>query len=392
MNHIFRFLKQRLTDHRLVLFYAIVMILFGALLIALSLLTGERWTTHFAEISLRFVDHVGVALISIGTIGILLETRDWSNYFQKKIAKTIVQKDYLSTLESNELRTLQGNVLKAIYVLDDVNHEDTLLEYCQQKIHGYIADPYREDVLGFFNIAYTQDMQQYVIEETISYTCRAINKCIQNEVRWTMEAGEILDLSEFEIILKFPQQEFDKPEFRKRHSCLKDLREPELRISLENEDGDVVNDTKEANNSSDAKAPEANDLNELGHFWQTFWQWCVDHRGLISEKPLKLDAYTQGKGYSLGLEPFKDIDKVRVKVRVKYVAPLDRSPTWSMAYPSKKITGIIVYPPDTDFYFDSFGIKRGQVQTEKQLRYFWLRYESWMLPQSGFAFHLTRRR
>jgi hypothetical protein len=378
MKRIIRFLKKRLSDHRLI-YYAMFIILFGSLLITLSLLGEEAWKTHSQKIFLKFVEHVGVALLSIGAIGLLLEIPDMSNYFQKKIAKTIVQRDYLGTLERNELQTLQGHVLKAIYILDDVNHEDTLLEYCQQKIHGYIADPYREDVLGVFKIDYTPDKKKYEIQETISYTCRAINQCIQDAVRWTMEKGEISELINFEITLTFPQEEFDKPEFRKRHSCLKDLTEPEIRVTMKN-DKYVEKGVKNKKN-----------VNAVNDFWEDFWAWYVKYLGRKEEEPFKWKEYTKGEGFSLGLEPFKDIDKVKVKFWVKYHAPLDRSSTWSMAYPSKKVIGIIVYPPETDFYLDPFGVKRGHIQTEQQGTTFTLRYDSWMLPQSGFTFHLVKR-
>jgi hypothetical protein len=327
--------------------------------------TGQPSWMPPAIIGLKILDHLGLAFISLGTIGVFLESRDWSDYFQRKIAKTITQKDYLKTLGKEELVTLQGNTLKAYFELDDVDREGSLLDYCQKQIHGFLGEPYREDTTAFYQVNHLRGENAYLIEETISYTCRAIKNCIQDEVRWTTEAGEIIKLNEFTIRLEIPENIFKAHGFTDKHPQLKE------RV--------VVFDMKDVSEE---------EKKVTGMFRKLSALLSGDKKG---EEPPRLESYEGegGTGYILKLKAYQDIDKLRISIKIQYTAPFGRSLTWSMTHPSKKVTGIICFPPNTTFSLDTFGVKPTDLHRERRALSFTLKYDSWLLPRSGFTFHLV---
>ena len=162
----------------------------------------EAWKV----IGLKLINHLGIAAISIGFVGLILEVRDWQNYFQEQLASTILKRDYIDTLERTELLDLQKKTWKAYYKNANIDREGGFLEYFDRKRHQFIGSPYREGAdmeMVLRNSPGRPDL--FDVNETISYRCRKMGQEIQNEVKW----GSVLDyevekIKSFRITVRLP--------------------------------------------------------------------------------------------------------------------------------------------------------------------------------------------
>jgi hypothetical protein len=334
------------------------------------------WATPSAKVFPKFFAEIGLALISIGAIALLLEVPFMSSYFQAKIARTIIRRDYLKSLKKEQLETLQADSLKAYWELDDIDREGTLFEYCKNEVQGFIAKPFRENVSGVYTINCI-DQNTHEVEEVLSYTCRATRGRIQPEVRWSTRKGEIGDVLQFNIRLEVPKHIWDKPRFPEAHPGI-----PEA----------VMNFDKES------IAPKKETLETA---FPKFWKEMNDIKPHVLhllgiKTPPKLTIADDGLRvvYQLSLDAYEDVDELRVSLNIKYRAPVGRSLTWQMSHPSKNVDGVVYFPPTQNFFLETFGISeqylydKDKLGTDSPQRF---EYKSWLLPESGFVFHLLPR-
>ncbi|HEX9942476.1 MAG TPA: hypothetical protein VGG03_10695 [Thermoanaerobaculia bacterium] len=292
-----------------------------------------------SELLYKFMEHMGIALISIGILGIIVDFRSWQKYFQARMAETIIQRDYLKTLSKPQLIDLQTDTLKAFFRVDDIDRKGSLLEFFHDKVHNYIGSPYRENIQAVLSIVPTEDGTGYVVDDVVSYTCKKVGDYIQEEVRWLADADEILALDEFKVQIRVPQNFFQSPEFKTRYPS----------ISM----------------------PE------------TFFDMKDNsHQRLIPAE--------KGHGYTLALSEFKQIDDLYVKVSVRYTIAAGRMITWKMTHPSKNVTGAVRFPSDSSIHVEVFGFNREELNEELRPGLYTFNYGSWLLPYTGFAFDFRR--
>jgi hypothetical protein len=344
----------------------------------------ERPNSHptwWKALELKLTGEGSLAFLSIGAIALLLELPHLSKYFQTKVANTIRGKEYLKTLKNLELETLQADALKALWELEDIGGEDGLYNYAKTKVTACIAQPYRENILGLIEIKLSPEAaacDAYAVEETISYTCRAVRKREHNEVKnhiqkgisWTTEKGEIRKLERFRIRLEVPAEIFEDADFKKAH--------PTIRRAVEVFDKD---DPPKAVETMGRKIVHA------------IWLPNIKGNSEETSQPSELKKYENGDGYSLSLAAYEDVDKLDVKFYVKYLAPIGRSFTWQMTHPSRNITGLVTFPPELSFHLETFGVSLDHLRKDRDPALDSpqpFRYSSWLLPDSGFVFHFFR--
>ena len=131
----------------------------------------------------KFLENLGVSLLILGIIGILLEFRDWKEYFRERLSEIIVKKDYLKKLDQGELVRLQTDTLKAFFKTDDIDREGSFLNFFHNKIQGYIGSPYRQNYYDSIVIEeYKEDDKYWKVTEVSTYTCRQVGGTIQDSV------------------------------------------------------------------------------------------------------------------------------------------------------------------------------------------------------------------
>src|SRR5215207_6049657 len=72
----------------------------GVIVILLTLLVEVNYHPSGAgEIGVKLIEHLGIAAIVLGVVSIIVEFRDWQEYFQKRLADIVIERKYLNTLD-----------------------------------------------------------------------------------------------------------------------------------------------------------------------------------------------------------------------------------------------------------------------------------------------------
>lgn len=311
-------------------------ILSGTILVLITLLMEDAGKGNASvALGLKLMEHMDIALITIGIVGIIVDFPDWQKYFQARVAETIIHRNYLNTLSKPQLIDLQTDTLKAFFGLDDIDRAGSLLEFFHAKMNSYIGSPYRENVNATLSIVPDGKALTYAVDDIVSYTCRKVGDYIQDEVRWLADKDEIDKLDDFKVQIRVPQNFFQSPEFKTRYPS----------ISM----AETIFDMKD-----------------------------TSQQRLISAK--------DGHGYTLALSEFKEIDGLYVKISVRYTVPEGRMITWKMTHPSRNVAGVVRFPSDFKNHVEVFGFNREELNEEHRTGLYTFNYSSWLLPNSGFAF------
>ncbi len=128
---------------------AIGVSLFGLFLVFVSLYAASDTLPQTVTIGTAIwalLKTIGITLFGFGFFTIIIETREWQQYFEKRLQHIVIEQSYLKTLDPDILNSLQTNVLKALFRDPNIDREGSFLNYFHATLHKYIAEPYREDV------------------------------------------------------------------------------------------------------------------------------------------------------------------------------------------------------------------------------------------------------
>jgi hypothetical protein len=334
----------------------------GICLILLGIYLEEKFhDIHIDYIYIRLfklMDHIGVAFISIGLVGFILEFRDWQHYFQKQLATTIMDQHYLDTLDTRSLINLRTRVLKSMFKNENI--EGGFLQHFDEKIHGLIGSPYREGVDTCMCIEdYSENPDVFSVKETVSYTCRKMGERVQSEISWgATDDYEVEELKSFNIMIRIPPNFFQSPDFK---SQFPNILEQDILIQGTMQDFD--------------RGPDPGDA--VGE-------------GIVERMRKSMTRFSNGKGFRLPLNEIDAIDNIYIKISVGYTIRRDSLITWSMTHSSRNVKCTIVHPREYRVQLDGFGMDPAYRDPYINHGTYSLRYNSWLLPGTGIAFHLVR--
>jgi hypothetical protein len=184
----------------------------------------------FLGTCIKVLDVAGVGLLAIGVLNILVETRDWRDYFSKLLREIVVEQSYLDTLDKDKLTALQTNVLKALFRDQLIDREGSFLNYFHSNLHKYIAEPYREDVSSEISVT-EYDANLWDVVDKVTYVCRKSTGTIQTNIVWQVEEGEYESIQSLTIEAQFPYTHADKGKRELLHEGTPSPGEP-ITISL----------------------------------------------------------------------------------------------------------------------------------------------------------------
>lgn len=289
----------------------------------------------------EYLDHAGVACLSLGTLGVILDLPNWESYFHQRLADVVVERKFLRTLGSDELIQLQIQTLKAFFKVEDLDKEGLLLNYFTKRIQRQIAQPFREDANT--TIVYKHDPENsnlLLAEETARYTCRRVGLKLQEEVTWMPQPGEY-KTQNIRIVLELPADEATK------------LKDSTILASLES----VSNDRR---------------------------RYVVPNAMEASHK--------RGEGWCFPLSKFQDCDQLEITISATYTINRERFTSWTMAHPTRRFSLVASFPEDLDIWFETLGnISDVEIRAEKKVGLFSASYSEWVLPGSGVVFQFLPR-
>ncbi|MFL0807103.1 MAG: hypothetical protein K6L60_07430 [Oceanobacter sp.] len=138
-----------------------------------------------------FAQALGCAIIMAGIFGVILEWKSTRDYFGNRLSEIILEDDYLKRLSKDRLKNLFLSIQRHIFDTSDVEKEGGFLDYFNKYLHGYIVQPYRENVSA--EMSFTEnDNNDLDVKDKISYRCREMNGQIQEFVQVKPEKGEFL--------------------------------------------------------------------------------------------------------------------------------------------------------------------------------------------------------
>lgn len=165
-----------------------------------------------------FGQALGCSIVLAGIFGVILEWKSTRDYFGKRLSEIVLEDDYLKRLSKDRLRNLFLSIQRHIFDTDDVKKEGGFLDYFNRHLHGYIVQPYRENVSAEMNFS-NHASGNLNVKDKISYRCREMNGQIQDFVQVRPEKDEFeswdytkvtLGSGEFKETKEYQKAELDK--------------------------------------------------------------------------------------------------------------------------------------------------------------------------------------
>jgi hypothetical protein len=307
--------------------------------------TGQSILYSLLPYSTKFLDHLGIAFLSLGVIGVILEIPHLHDYFYGLFVDALTDPRYVQERkkDNNEwIKRQQTKLMAGLFGRDikmadlfakDIEKPGSFFNYYFDRIQRFIGEPYRDETTGITRIAYDQNHANFIVTEEISFNCRKLGEEIQKKTSWTAERDELIDMLAFKISVTPP-------------------------ASL-NADRDLKPET---------------------------YEWDFDNPP--TDSPLV--PVTPSWGFEMPLEKYRGIDGLTVKTEVTYVVALDRAFSWWMPYISKGLKCEIKYPNDLTIFVDRFILDDSimpDTSTPGECKF---TYTDWLLPRNGLAFHFRK--
>lgn len=308
--------------------WSAIFVLLGMLVTFLALYleaaTGAQGELLKAVIGL--LQTLGITLVGMGIFNVLIETRDWRDFFEERIKSILINQDYISKLDQPTLQILETKIYKSLFKNQEIDRPDGFLDYFKKNLHHLIAEPYREDVRLEIDMRLTED-GFFNVKDKVTYVCRASGDKIQQDIRWIPDKDEFHEIEYVRGSIQFPY-----------------------------------------NHSKRGEKQSLFDLNP-------------DSQEISSKK-----------GVTKSLDGYEDVDGLVVTVDSAYKISPERFQVWEMAHPTKSFSITLTWEGNFEVQHVPLVLNKKIAQTTEDRRgYFNMKYDSWMLPNSGMAWRLIRK-
>lgn len=185
----------------------IIALLLGAIGIISSAYLSESMSPASGSLLSAFASGlttICVSLIGFGIFGILLDSKNWREYFAERLKEILIDNSYLKTLDPNTLKQLQTSVLKAQFKNHHIDKDGGFLEYFNLHLHKFISEPYREDVSTEVLMSKDNDSEDFKVIDKVRYVCRASGGKIQGLIGWKPDPDEFKEVRSLRIKIQFP--------------------------------------------------------------------------------------------------------------------------------------------------------------------------------------------
>ena len=290
------------------------------------------------SLGLKWLEHIAIAVFLLGAVGVMLEVRSWSEYFEERLADTIMTDRYLNARGQESLGNHLISVFKAYYARE-LDYEGSFLEYFRLTLQDQIVAPFREEWRSIITMSKGQN--EWLVEEDTIFKCRKVgdSSFIQDSVSFLVDKEDIKGNLTYSVILTLPD-------------------------NIDENFKDPAGFPKRSGNS---------------------YKFPQDH-------PL-LDPLTDDKlGFTLSLKAVQAIDGLHIHLNAQYEAPLGTFHAYAMGFLTKGFEVVIKYPEDLEIKVETLGMHKPQPVVVTQRGLYSVSYGSWLLPDTGVTYLLRERR
>ena len=136
---------------------------------------------------------IGCTFIGSGIVNILIDLRDWKEYFSKRLRDVVIKKEYLSSLSIKELINLQREILRINFANNDIGNADSFFDFYSGPLQNLVNKPYRNDARLIINIQKIENEYAY-ISDCVSYVLCTNGQENGNNVKFCYDKEEQIDL------------------------------------------------------------------------------------------------------------------------------------------------------------------------------------------------------
>jgi hypothetical protein len=146
---------------------------------------------------------IGISLIGFAIFSVLVDMKNWRDYFSSRLREIVVDQAYLKNLDPSKLLELQENAWCALYHNPALGNEGTFLSFCRDALHRFINDPYREDVIVEVFVT-NKESGILNVRDIVTYTCRQAGDSIQEFVAFDYDSDEVLKVNAIKVSVELP--------------------------------------------------------------------------------------------------------------------------------------------------------------------------------------------
>jgi len=279
----------------------------------------------FQGVVYEFLLAISIGLITMGILSVILGLKDWQVYFQQRLSEVIRQKEYIRSLNKDELVQLQRDTFRAYFDIDLEGNQNNFLSFFENELQHLIGSPYREDINYFMDVK-SVNGDGLEIEENIRFRAKSVAGKIQDSINWVASREEYVSFDFGQVKIK-PSKQFS---------------------------GDVV----------------------------------VDDDGYYELNNNEMKLIEGGLGFRASLEKFIDNEFVDVIISAKYKAHPKRYLSWTMSQLTDRFTITINYPENMNSTYEVLGINMDNVQVNRGRSIITIKCNTWALPYTGVVLGL----
>ena len=330
-----KFRKVQIEENKTIVISSILIAIFGIFLVLIKLLcVSTSAKDNITDIIWALIELIGLTIFTSSLFTLLMQTKDWTKYFEERLTKIVMNQNYLDNLNSDELQKLQVKTIKAFYKNDKLDKEGSFLNYFQENLANFIKEPYRDSVKSEICIEKVEDDGIWVYDH-LTYRCRMVGDKIQDSVKWLTDKGEYTDFLGLDIKIK----------------------------------------------------DNSNTVTSLIKVEKDKSQFIIEKYKVEQPEKCKLDSLF-GRYFELSLDDFNE-DNLLVDIESRYKVNKGNFTTWVMAHPTRGIYFTIKYPEQLTIHFQTMLLHREAIQINSQKGFFSMQYDEWLLPNSGIVYSFS---
>ena len=191
--------KGNNVTHRLLWAYPLLLVFLSLIILSLSF----YFKNYLNEVLFNLFQVIGASFFSIAIVTILLEFKNWKDYFERILLNILKMESHLSTLDKERLSELLRSLLKAYFKNSCIDEKGTFFWHFKDNLVRYVSEPYRTNISASIQIEDVNDDENTLtINDVICYDLYKNGTPNFPIIKWIPDDGEFLKVDDLKIQIK----------------------------------------------------------------------------------------------------------------------------------------------------------------------------------------------